>query len=472
MTRRPRSIALRLALWLSIGTGLLWAGAAAISAYVMSHELNEAYDDALKQGALRLLPLALHELRNAASGEPRIVTSHQDDDDDDDDRADRPALPAAAQAPVRYPESYSYVILDKSGKTVLRDEDAPEALLVSGTPPAGFGQIGKERSFVLSDTRSGFSIVVLEDGDKRLHALTGAISALVLPLLGLVPLMGLGIWAAMRVALRPLEKLGDDISKRHSRNLEPITLSGHPAELVPIVTEVGSLMDRLSAALAAERAFAASSAHELRTPIAGALAQTQQLAAELGNHPTAARIRGIEQALRKLSRLSEKLLQLSRLEAGFARSDTEIDLVPVAELVIRDLSATPLGEGRIRLTGAKAARLGARMDPDAFAVALRNLVENALHHGEEDGTVTVTFAPRQVRVSNNGPVVSPEILARLGQPFERGETKASGSGLGLSITRTIMAEIGGELRFASPAPGENDGFMATLVFPERHAPRA
>jgi two-component system OmpR family sensor kinase len=461
--RRPYSIAFRLALGLSAGTGLLWAGAAGISAYVLSHELNEAYDDALRQGALRLLPLALHDMNEAGLTSLRVVTSGDDGSDGDDDADDRSRPRAALLNP--YPESYSYVILDRLGAPVLRDEDAPEVLLVNGTPPEGFGQIGSERSYVLSDFRSGYSIVVLENGERRMHALTGSISALVLPLLGLVPLMAIGIWAAMRLAMRPLEKLRHDISERHGGNLSPIDASGHPAELVPIVSEVAALIDRLSAALSAERAFAAASAHELRTPIAGALAQTQQLATELAGHPKAARVRDIETALRRLARLAEKLLQLSRLGSGFARAAINTDMIPVAHLVVRDLSSTPLGEGRVRLDIAPGAQLSLPMDPDAFAMALRNLVENGLNHGETEGTVRISIGgDRRVTVESAGPPISAEVLARLGQPFERGDTKAAGSGLGLSITRAIMAEIGGELSLTSPVPGKADGVLASLIF--------
>lgn len=459
---RPPSIALRLALWLSLGTGLLWAGAAGISAYVLSHELNEAYDDALRQGALRLLPLALHDLREPYDRKLSVVQSGDEDgDQDSDDDA-----PAAGAVPLPYPESYSYVILDRSGVAVLRDEDAPDSLLIKGIPPAGYGHIGTERSYVLSDARTGYSIVVLENGNRRTHALAGSISALVLPLLGLVPLIAGGIWAAMRLALRPLDKLRRDISERHGGNLAPLDASGHPSELVPIVSEVAALMDRLSAALAAERSFAAASAHELRTPIAGALAQTQQLAAELRNHPQARRLREIETALRKLSRLAEKVLQMARLESGFARSDTAADLLPVARLVLRDLENSALGQGRIVFAPPADAALPVRMDADAFAVALRNLVENALVHGAADGSVYVTLEPGpRLSVANDGPAVPSDVISRLGQPFERGSTSAAGTGLGLSIVRTIMRQVGGSLLLQSPAPGRPDGFVATLVFP-------
>src|SRR5690606_20027179 len=176
--------------------------------------------------------------------------------------------------------------------------------------------------------------------------LMDAISALGLPLLALLPLMAGGVWLAMRLALRPLEVLRRDIGKRDSRNLQPLLSDGHPAELAPIAEAVEALMSRLKSALDAERSFAARSAHELRTPIAGALAQTQQLAAELGNGPGATRLVEIEAALKRLATLSEKLLQMARIEAGFAKSDVETDLLPVLTMVVRDINASIIWHDR------------------------------------------------------------------------------------------------------------------------------
>ncbi len=76
-------------------------------------------------------------------------------------------------------------------------------------------------------------------------------------------------------------RLSGDIAGRGVSNLAPLDISDQPAELRPIAARSPALMERLRTALDAERAFAANSAHELRTPIAGALAQTQRMIAEL-----------------------------------------------------------------------------------------------------------------------------------------------------------------------------------------------
>lgn len=452
MTRRP-SIAVRLALGLTTGMALLWIGAAAISVSVMQHQLNQAYDDSLEQSAQRLLPLAVHDLRERGDGGRLIVGADDEGDDDDEDRRARP---------VPHDSSFTYVVFDRLGEIVLRDRQAADLDLPRGVSD-GFADLDGQRTFGLTD-RTGFSILIVETSDRRLNGLMDAISALGLPLLALLPLMAGGVWLAMRLALRPLEALRRDIAKRDSKNLEPLPSDGHPAELAPIAEAVGALMSRLKSALDAERSFAARSAHELRTPIAGALAQTQQLAAELGNGPGAARLVEIEAALKKLAKLSEKLLQLARVETGFAQSDREADLLPVLNMVVHDFNVSTLWHDRVQVA---AGDLVAAIDPDAFAIALRNLVENALKHGATGQPVQVIVTGAgAVRVINHGDLVAAADLARLGQPFARGDTTADGSGLGLSIARTILEQAGGALALHSPASGAMDGFEAVMILPQ------
>lgn len=464
--KRPASIARRLGLWLGAGLTLLWLGASGIALNTLEHELNRAYDDSLKQSALRILPLAVHNLREPwerrrlesdGKGAAQPLVSVDDDDADEARRA------AAGGTDEFDDESFSYVIRDRSGAVVLRDEDVPADFTIDA-PAEGFATIAGQRTFSLAEARSGYSIVIIERSDRRAEAIRHSLIGLILPLLALLPLIGGTIWLALRVALRPLQRLRAELDARDGRNLAPLDADTQPRELRPLAETIGALLGRLRSALEAERHFAARSAHELRTPIAGALAQTQQLASELGpDSPRLARVAEIETALRNLAGLSEKLLQLSRLEAGFARAETPVDLLPVIRLMVRDLNGRDLTAGRLNLE-IEAESLSVAIDPDAFAIALRNLVENAARHGDPEGEIDVLVGPDSLRVENAGPVVPPEILAELGQPFVRGDTSAKGTGLGLSIVRAIMEQTGGTLTFRSPVPGRASGFSAEIRF--------
>jgi signal transduction histidine kinase len=67
---------------------------------------------------------------------------------------------------------------------------------------------------------------------------------------------------------------------------------------------------------------------------------------------------------------------------------------------------------------------------------------------------------------SGGPVVRPDLLAVLTQPFQRGTTVGQGRGLGLAIVNSIMQQVGGALRMSSPPEGPTAGFEALLIFPQ------
>jgi two-component system OmpR family sensor kinase len=259
--------------------------------------------------------------------------------------------------------------------------------------------------------------------------------------------------------------LRSQIATKDSGNMAPLDSDVLPRELQPIARSVNLLLDRLRLALEAEREFTANSAHELRTPIAGALAQTQRLLAELPQGQLTERASRIETSLSNLARLAEKLLQLSRAQAGIGTGDKPADLIAVIESVIGDYDRDTGTAGRVLLeTGAKE-KLIRNVDIDAFAIVMRNLIENALIHGPVDDEVTISVDGGTVRVVNAGDVLSQEELAGLKKRFWRGKTNATGSGLGLSIVESIVEQIGGRIELLSPATGRADGFEARITLP-------
>ncbi len=438
---RPRQLTRRLILTLTIGMVVLWIAAAGTATGLLRAELEESFDGALRQTAQRLLTLAAEQLHELEEDDER----HEIPGFDDGDTGDRLA----------------YQIRRADGEVLLRSRNAPRAGYAAALAP-GFADAGGFRIYTEKLRRRSLYIQVAEPLSIRQGSLMEAAASLFLPLAAVIPLAALGIWLAVRSGLAPVKELQREIAGRDALNLSPLKPMDLPAELAPIAAAVGRLFERLRRAFAAERAFASNAAHELRTPIAGSLAQTQLLVGELEGTPQAARARSIEAGLKRLGDLAEKLLQLSRAEAGIAAAAEPIDLLPVLRLVVEDCARREGADGRLALLVEPGAGLMRALDRDAFAIAVRNLIDNALLHGGAAEPVEVRVGTEgSISVRNGGPAVD---TGTLKTPFVRGRTTARGSGLGLAIVETIMAQTGGRLELNSPIPGRADGFEAVLHF--------
>ena len=438
---RPASLQARLALAIGLLLALAWIAAATATAVVLRHEMDEVFDSALAETAQRLLPLAVVD-----------IIGREDD--------------ATAQrlAPIRgHDEFFTYIVRDGEGRVLLQSHAADPAVFPPWQGP-GFGLTATHRLYSEEALRGTVRITVAEPLAHRDSVAREVRMGLGLPLVLLLPVTLAAVVLAVRTSLRPLRRFRDAMAARGARDLSPVASPGLPREIAPVAETVNALLARLKAAFEAERSFAASAAHELRTPLAGALAQAQRLRAETPDPAAAARAGEIEATLKRLTRLAERLMQLARAEGGRLRLDHAADLRPVARIVVDEI-ARGSGAGRIALS-LPDAPVPSDLDPDAFGILARNLIDNALRHGAAEGAVTVRLnADGGFSVANDGPVVPPEVLARLTGRFERGGSAAEGSGLGLAIAAAIAEGVGSRLTLASPRPGAATGFEAALRLP-------
>src|SRR5690606_5777944 len=171
------------------------------------------------------------------------------------------------------------------------------------------------RLYGASAVRDSLWIQVAEPLAHRREATLEATAALLLPLLLLVPLSLVGVWWLVRRSLGSVRSLRAELAARGAGDVSPVPGAGLPTELRPIAEAVNQLLARLRRALEAERSFTANSAHELRTPLATALAQLQGLRRTLPAHHQEQAQR-IEESLRGLARLAESLMQLAKAEGG------------------------------------------------------------------------------------------------------------------------------------------------------------
>ena len=437
----PRSLQVRLALMLGAGVTLLWLGAAAVTAHFLRNELDEVFDSALEETAQRLLPLAVMDILGR----------------DDEGVSQRVA------ALRTHEEFYTYLVRDAEGQVLIASHHADPAEF----PPCavtGFNKTRTQRLYCDSALRGSVTITVAEPMSHRAAMLRELGWVLGLPLLVVIPLALGGIVLVVRRSFAPVRRLRDSLALRGARDLSELDATGLPDEIAPVAAAVNQLLARLHGAFEAERSFAANAAHELRTPIAGASAQAQRIRIETADPQAARRAGEIETTLKRLSGLAEKLLQMARAEGGRVTGRAHTELAPILRLVAADFIRSG-AEGRIRLELPDRA-VTSTIDPDAFAILCRNLIENALRHGAADQPVEAALTPEGcLRVRNGGGVVAPEVLSGLTRRFERAPGAGEGAGLGLSIVHTIAERAGGILLLSSPVPGRVDGFEALVRLP-------
>jgi signal transduction histidine kinase len=294
--------------------------------------------------------------------------------------------------------------------------------------------------------------------------------------------VGLGWLMAGRV-LSPLRTITAAARRISARSLhQRIGMTGPDDELKELGDTFDQLLGRLDASFRAQRQFVANASHELRTPLARqrtllevALRDRQATNASLRTACERALAAGEQQ-----ERLIAALLTLARGERGVDTFEPfELDAVTAGALAARRDEADACGLTVTADLGTAPA-LG---DPRLAERLAANLIDNAIRYNAAGGQVQITAGSRDGRaflaVTNTGPVIPPDQLSRLFQPFQRldpgrggpspggpssgGPSPGRGGlGLGLAIVSAIAAAHGAELRAVTRGAG---GLAVEVVFP-------
>jgi signal transduction histidine kinase len=225
-------------------------------------------------------------------------------------------------------------------------------------------------------------------------------------------------------------------------------------------------------AFARQQRFIADASHELRTPLTLLRADAELLArARTRLAPDdAVLVDDIVAEAGHLSELATHLLTLARLDADALRAETEIiDLGELAQQIVQRVQALA-AQHAITVTRDAPDAVLALGDQLLLTEALLALVNNAIAYNRPAGSVRITVNAQGraacIAISDTGPGIAPEDLARLGERFFRVDAARNrtqgGTGLGLAIARGLVAVQHGTLHFAS-TPGE--GTTATITLP-------
>ena len=365
------------------------------------------------------------------------------------------------------PQAQAVLLTDKYDRIYFAVR-GPQATLLAGepdlpAPPRGLADTLRRESRVYYDTfaagrpirvaalateKDGIAYTVLagETQVKRNALVREILIGMFLPEILLVAatliLVGLGV----RTGLAPLTGLRQQLAGRSDADLSPI-VAAVPEEIQPVVGEINDLLTRLDRSLTAQKHFISDAAHQLRTPIAVLVTQFEVALRDTKEAPHDD-LQRLLATTRRLSHLADQLLTLARAEFADGQPIHEVELATI----IRQGA-----EQWLPLAIAKNIDLGFDLDgaqlrgsPLLLTELLTNLVENAIRHTPQGGTITVSCGTDQgqawLSVEDSGPGVVENERSKIFQRFYQPATSTSqGCGLGLAIVDEIARRHGGRV---------------------------
>ena len=313
-----------------------------------------------------------------------------------------------------------------------------------------------EGAWRVFSTYAGGQVVQIAQPERARRELAASMALrTILPLLVVLPVLGVLIWFIIARGLQPLDRLTAAVTCRSPTLLEPVAERDLPNEVQPLVHALNGLLERLGRALAAQRNFIADAAHQLRTPLTAVHLQAQLAGRATTDEERHRALADLRSGLDRATRLSEQLLTLAREEPGVAeRAMVSIDLSALAREVIGELA--PLAQAKGIDLGMNASpTTSLKGDPEALRSLVSNLLDNALRYTPAGGRVDVNAGAGvdgevTLTVSDTGPGIAPADRERVFDRFYRGQAAvgnrtAQGSGLGLAIVKSVAERHGAEV---------------------------
>ena len=278
---------------------------------------------------------------------------------------------------------------------------------------------------------------------------------------------GLIVWFGVQFGLKPLLELQSAIRKRSADDLSEIKREV-PKEVSSLLSSMNNLFSQLSKAFTEKDDFIANAAHQLRNPIAGIQSQAEAAERSKTLESMKLRVKDVAKAAKQTSRLTQQLLSMEHISQRSIKSEfKDVDLVKITQEVLTKFAlradkqkvnlSLDSAEQSIRITGSET-YLGEAID---------NLIDNALLYGCPNGGVIHVELKLEdhsavLVIKDNGNGIKAELIDSVfDRFFHDSESSNTGSGLGLSIAKTVIELHDGKLNLNS----DNNGTSLSIVIP-------
>jgi two-component system sensor histidine kinase TctE len=292
------------------------------------------------------------------------------------------------------------------------------------------------------ETQDTFFVHVAETLNKRQEMMIDIMAADLVPQFALVIIASLYLLMGLKRGLKPLHILTNEIAKRSSRDLSPIAETHVFSEVRTLTNTINDLLQRLAHAISAQQRFIANAAHQLRTPLAGFVVQTERA---LGEHDLAAMKPALLQMRTSADRLSHtvtQLLVLAKSEPVDGMNELKpVDLYQLVRSTCIDWAPRAL-KRQIELSFECSKQpLTVQGDEVLLRELLANILENSILYGYEQGHITVSLSSKPnptLVVEDDGPGIPNCEKNKIFERFYRmPDSPGEGCGLGLAIVKEI-----------------------------------
>ncbi|MGO4171114.1 sensor histidine kinase [Bosea sp. TAF32] len=368
-------------------------------------------------------------------------------------------------------EKVIYRVLSPSGELIAGFPDVVEP----PAPPQGLEPAYYEGQFrtepvravalaqpVISKVEGGNALVIvattLHGRDRLVNEIWQSSLRDQLVLVGIAALLAL---LGLRRGLAPLLRLRDELRNRDPESLTALDRNRVQGELRPVIDALNHALERVRVYILLQRRFVADASHQLRTPLA--VLKTQVAMARRDDDPQLRHeaLSAIERGVDNMGRVVNQLLTLARAEPGGAALRKErLDFGAIARDVLVGLGAIAFDKDIDLSFEAPDAALPINGHVTLLRELVTNLVDNALRHIPEGGSVAVRLASSKAAillvVEDNGPGIPEADRERVFERFHRlAPSTVEGTGLGLAIVKEIVAAHDGTIALTEtqPPPG-------------------
>ncbi len=341
-----------------------------------------------------------------------------------------PGPPAAAVVNPGEPLLYNSTVDGRAMRTVALDVD--------------YGEAGAPRRLRVQVARS---LAVQERIAREL------VADVLVPLLLLGAVLGGLVYAGIQRGLVSLNRLEAQLGDRRVAALSPIEMTEAPQEVQSLAGAVNQLLAAVRRSVSQEKRFLNDAAHQLRTPLAGLISQTELALQEPDGEALRSRLAKVHAGAQRSAHLVHQLLALARTETDIALQP--LDVAALAREVAREWTPRAIAAG-VDLGYEGGSRLMVQGQGLLLREALNNLIDNALRYVPRGATVTLRVGESGgdvlLEVDDDGPGLSPADLAHVFERFWRASELPGGCGLGLAIVQEIAQRHGGTASVANLSP--------------------